>query len=142
MIDPTCMHVLTPTARAVCLRVFNHTRIYSGLAENVFCGLRECSKRVKPINAFKGCPLAASVCVCSSVAAALCLCNTVCRPCTALFYFEFCSDSSYFTLSSIKAGFLMKISNKFGVKDFQKQDSWQHTAILLPWTFCDRQHID
>lgn len=27
------------------------------------------------------------------------------------------------------------------VKDFQKQNSWQHTAILPPCTLCDRQYM-
>lgn len=115
--------------------------IYIGLVENVFRGLQECCKRVKLINAFKECPLCVSVSVQFGFNSSVC--DTVCRLCIALFYFEFCPDSSYFTLSPIKAGFLMKISCICsGVKDFQKQDSWQHAAILLPWTFCDRQYID
>lgn len=60
MINPLCLHVLTPTARAVFLRVFIHMLIYRGLAENVFHGLKECSKRVKLRNAFKEHPLCVS----------------------------------------------------------------------------------
>lgn len=61
MINPVCTHALTPTAPAVFLRVFIHTRIHGGLAENVFCALKECSKRVKLRNVFKECPLCVPV---------------------------------------------------------------------------------
>ena len=61
MIDPMCTHALTPTARAVFLWVFIHMLIYSGLEENVFRGLKEGSKRVTLINAFKEHPLCVSV---------------------------------------------------------------------------------